>query len=274
MTTQPTERAPLSARELHHQRQLAESFGADAERYDRTRPRYPDALVERIVAAIPGRDVLDVGIGTGIAARQLQAAGCRVLGVDPDARMAGLARQRGVEVEVATFEAWDPAGREFDAIVAGQAWHWVDPVAGAGKAAKVLRSAGRLAVFWNALEPPPGLREAFAGVYRRVQSGLPFNPWAGPALDSCLTMCARAAGGMRQAGAFGDPERWRFDWDRSYTRDEWLEVVPTIGGHSQLRPAMLRELLAGIGAAIDAAGGSFMMHYATVAVTAARTGVA
>jgi len=28
----------------------------DAESYDRTRPRYPDALVKRIVAASPGRD--------------------------------------------------------------------------------------------------------------------------------------------------------------------------------------------------------------------------
>jgi hypothetical protein len=30
-------------------------------------------------------------------------------------------------------------------------------------------------------------------------------------------------------------------------------------------------VLAGIGAAIDAAGGGFTMHYATLAVTAART---
>jgi len=61
------------------------------------------------VAGSPGRDVLDVGCGTGIAARQFQAAGCRVLGVDPDARMAGLARRSGLEVQVATFETWDPA---------------------------------------------------------------------------------------------------------------------------------------------------------------------
>ncbi len=33
---------------------------------------YPSALVERIVAASPGPDVLDVGCGTGIAARQFQ----------------------------------------------------------------------------------------------------------------------------------------------------------------------------------------------------------
>jgi len=102
--------------------------------------------VERIVAASPGPDVLDVGCGTGIAARQFQAVGGRVLGVDADARMAEWARRTGVETEVATFEAWESAGREFDAVVAGQAWHWVDPVAGAAKAAQVLRPGGMHAV--------------------------------------------------------------------------------------------------------------------------------
>src|SRR3954447_15322634 len=91
-------------------------------------------------------------IGTGIAARQFRAAGCTVLGVEPDARMAEFARRSGVEVDVATFEAWDPAGRHFDAVVAGTAWHWVDPVAGAAKAARVLRPGGRLAPFHHVFE--------------------------------------------------------------------------------------------------------------------------
>jgi hypothetical protein len=85
-------------------------------------------------------------------------------------------------------------------------------------------------------------------------------------------MCGNAADGIRQAGRFGQPEQWRFDWDRRYTRDEWLELVPTIGGHSQIAPAKLQELLAGIGAAIDAVGGRFTMQYASLVVTAARTG--
>jgi len=260
--------------------EIAESFGSDPDRYDRARPRYPGALVDRIVAGLPGPDgpdgpdVLDVGCGTGIVARQFRAAGCRVLGVDPDARMADLARRHGLEVEVATFETWDSAGREFDAVVAGQCWHWVDPVAGAAGAARALRPGGRLAVFWNAFQPPPDVAEAFAAVYRRV---LPDSPLvrggagtSGP--DAYRDQCARAAGGMRDAGAFGPPEHWRFDWERPYTRDEWLDQVPTSGFWAQIPAAGQRELLAGIGAAVDAAGGSFTMLYATVVVTAARTG--
>src|SRR4029453_7083411 len=111
--------------------------------------------VERIVAASPGRDVLDVGCGTGVAARQFQAAGCTVLGIEPDARMPDFARRRGVEVETATFEAWDPAGRTFDAVVAGTAWHWVDPVAGAAKAGRILRPGGVLAPVGHVSQLPP-----------------------------------------------------------------------------------------------------------------------
>ena len=260
-----------SATETHLHRQVAESFGSDADRYDRARPSYPDGLVQRIVAASPGKLVLDVGCGTGIAARLFLAAGCRVLGVDPDERMADRARRSGVDIEVATFEAWDPAGRQFDVVIAAQAWHWVDPVAGAAKAAQALHPGGRLAVFWNALQLSSDLAEAFAEVYRVVQSGLPFNPWAMPVLDAYTRMSGKAADGMRQTRAFGEPEEWQFEWDRYYTRDEWLEVVPTTGGHNQIPRARAQELLAGMGAAIDAIGGSFPAHYTTVVVTAART---
>jgi SAM-dependent methyltransferase len=270
----------LPGLESHQYREVAESFGADATRYNRARPGYPGALVDRIIAASPSpspgssRDVLDVGCGTGIAARLFQAAGCRVLGVDPDARMAELARQTGLEVEVATFEAWDPAGRAFDVVVAGQAWHWVDPVAGAAKAAQALRPGGRLALFWNSFQPPPDVGKAVAAAYRRVLPDFPAFQRGLPGPEAYSLLCGKAADGMRQAGAFGEPERWRFDWDRLYTRDEWLDTVPTFGGYSKLPPAQQQELLAGIGAALDAVGGSFTMHYATVAVTAARTGAA
>jgi SAM-dependent methyltransferase len=274
MPTLPSTPAGSSEQQPHEQRQVAESFGSDPERYDRTRPRYPGAMVERIIAGTPGPDVLDVGCGTGIAARQFQAAGARVLGVDADARMADLARKSGIKVEVAAFEAWDPAGRAFDAVIAGQTWHWVDPVAGAAKAAQVLRPDGRLAVFWNVAQLPPGLAEAFAAAYRRLMPDLPVYDRLMPAWEMYSVMFTKAADGIRAVGAFGDPEQWRFDWERSYTRDEWLDQVPTFGGHSLFPPARLEELLADIGAAIDASGGSFTMSYTAAVVTATRTGTA
>ena len=270
MPTVPPAQPEPPRTESHQIREVAESFGAQARRYDRARPGYPSALVDRIVAASPGREVLDVGCGTGIVARQFQAAGCTVLGVDPDPRMAAQARDRGLEVEVAKFETWETNGRSFHAVVAGQAWHWVDPVAGAAKAASALRPGGRFAVFWNVFQPPAELGKAIGEVYRQVLPGLPAPLGDRPMLDIYETMGARAADGMRQAGAFGEPEQWRFAWDRPYTRDEWLEQVPTFGGFSRIPADQQEQILAGIGTAIDAAGGGFTMDFTTLAVTAAR----
>jgi len=267
VTTLPPQ---FSASESHHARQIAESFGTDAERYDRSRPRYPRAMVDAIIAASPGRDVLDVGVGTGISARGFEAVGCRVLGVEPDARMAEFAGRSGTRVEVAKFEEWDPAGRSFDAVISGQAWHWVDPVAGADKAAQVLRPAGRLAVFWNAFLFPPQVAEAFAAVYRRVLPDSAAFRGEASGVEAYSAFFAKTTEGIRQAGSFAAPEQWRFDWERSYTRDEWIDAVPTAGGFNLLPTEKLQGLLEGIGEAIDSVGGSFTMGYAAVVVTAAR----
>jgi SAM-dependent methyltransferase len=258
---------------LHQQRLVAESFGTEAERYDRARPCYPAALVDRLVAASRGREILDVGTGTGIAARLFASGGCRVQGVEPDARMAEIARARGIEVHVAKFEDWDAAGRQFDAVISAQAWHWVDPVAGAVKAASVLRPAGRLAVFWNVFDPAPELRAAFDGVYRRVLAGSPINDlWSLPTATAHQVMSGTAVRGIERAGVFGPPEQWQFDWSRLYTREEWLTLVLSLSGHGEFPPAVLTELLTGLGADIDPAGGTFTMRYATVAVTAVVAG--
>lgn len=252
-------------------RRMAESFGVDAERYDRARPRYPDALIAAVVAASPGPDVVDVGCGTGIAARQFQAAGRTVLGVEPDARMADFARQHGTDVEVVTFEDWDPAGRMFDAVAAGQSWHWVDHVAGARKAADVLRPGGTLTLFWHVFEPPASVRDAFATAFRAAVPDSPVNVPAGQsAVDVYQSMMTRAADGMRQAGGFGVPERWRFDLERSYTREQWLDLLPTTGGLTRLPAGPLAEVLDVVGTAIDEIGGGFTTTFTTVAISARR----
>jgi SAM-dependent methyltransferase len=252
---------------------MAESFGADAQRYDQARPGYPDPLVTRIVTASPGPDVLDVGCGTGIAARQFQAAGCTVLGVEPDARMADFARARGLQVEVATFEAWQPAGRTFDAVIAAQSWHWVEPVAGVVKAARVLRPGGRLAIFGHAYEPPIEVAEPFAAAYRRAAPDSPFNgqPARRP-LGLYQAAYAKFADKIRETEQFNAPEQWQFDWEQSYTRDQWLDLLPTTGGLTPLRPDQTAEILDAVGNAIDSLGGRFTMNYTTLATTAVRVG--
>jgi SAM-dependent methyltransferase len=272
MTTLPPE-PRFSPSESHHARHIAESFGSEAERYERTRPTYPKAMVDAILAASPGRDLLDVGIGTGISARPFQQEGRHVLGVEPDERMAQFARQSDLEVEIAKFENWDPAGRTFDVVIAGQTWHWVDPVLGASKAADVLRPGGRIALFWNVMSFPPDFAKNSSAIYQRVLPEFPFfRSGSGGGMASYAPIFEKAIAGLRQTGAFDEPEQWHFDWERCYTADEWLDILPTFGGHSQIPPAKLAELLAGVADVIDAAGGSVTVNYSAVVVTATRMG--
>lgn len=251
--------------------------------FDRSRPAYPDDLIKRIAGAMPGRDVLDIGCGTGIEARQFQATGCTVLGVDPDADLAQYARSTGVPVEVSAFETWDAAGRTFDAIIAGTAWHWVDPLAGAVKAAAVLKPDGLLAPFHTASLTPHELADA-AGMglpgwitrsapgYRHGAPDSLFDPTGRrrSAMDLYQPLFDKMADGIRQTGCFSEPEQWRFDWEQTYSRDEWLELLSTQGSLTKLPPDERARVLDAVGSVVDRMGGSFSMPYTAVAVTAVR----
>jgi SAM-dependent methyltransferase len=262
---------PPSGDAAHHHRELAESFGADAERYDRARPRYPASLVDALVQRISGRSILDVGIGTGISAAPFRDRGFDVLGIEPDPQMAELARAKGFVVEIARFEDWDSTGRTFDAIVAGQTWHWVDPNLGAVKAASILRPGGSLAFFWNAGRPSAELATEFATVFDSLDTRLPFNPWAAsPHADPYETIIDAAAAGLHATAAFGELERLSFHWQATAERDAWLEQTSTSGGINRLPKDKLDALLNGMGAAINAAGGELIIDYTTVAAITTR----
>ncbi|MEU6072761.1 class I SAM-dependent methyltransferase [Micromonospora sp. NPDC047074] len=251
--------------------------------YDSSKPRYPDGLVAQIVSALPGRDILNVGCGTGIEARQFQAAGCAVLGVDPDERMAEYARRTGVPVEASKFETWEAAGRTFDAVVAGTAWHWIDPVAGIAKAAQVLRPGGLLAPLHHAQHTPPELAEVVGGglpawssrsaeAYRRVAPDSVFDPDGRrrSSVELYQLLFDEFANQIRQANTFCEPEQWQFGWEQTYSRDEWLELLPTFGAVAKLPPDDLARVLADVGTVIDKMGGSFSLPFTTVAVIAVR----
>ncbi|SES27194.1 class I SAM-dependent methyltransferase [Lentzea albida] len=252
---------------------LASSFGAEAARYDRTRPPYPEELIGRIVTASPGPRVVEVGCGTGVLSRQLRQAGLDVLGVEHDERMAGFARGTGVAVEVAKFEDWDPAGREFDAVVAGQSWHWVDAEEGPRQAARVLRPGGVFVGLWHVFGTPEPIADAYVAAYAKVTPRMPYRVGHSydEAFESYQAGCVRTGEAFAATGAFSHAEHWRADWERAYTTTEYLDLMRTMSPMALLSAEQGTELLAGVGRAIDAIGGGFTARYSTLAVAVTRT---
>jgi SAM-dependent methyltransferase len=250
---------------LHEDRGRALSFGGVAELYDRARPSYPSALIDALMEPDPHR-VLDVGCGTGKAARLLIERGCHLLGVEPDPSMAAIARSHGISVEEATFESWDSRGRMYDLIVSGQAWHWVDPMLGATKAASLLYPGGRLGVFWNRGWPDHDAQSALEAVYARcapeiAKTNVAINPRNEPA-DRFEE--------FQRDGAFTNVEARTFAWSALYDRAGWIDLIATHSDHVRLHDARRRVLLDAVGDAVDALGGTMTYHYSTLLVLATR----
>jgi SAM-dependent methyltransferase len=163
------------------------SFGGAAHEYERVRPGYPAAALAWLLA--PGaRRVADLGAGTGKFTRVLADAGLDVVAVEPSAGMrAEFARALpGVPVVDGSGEALPFEDGSLDAVVAAQAWHWVDPARAVPEVARVLRPGGSLGLVWNlrvssvawvdALETllgPAGHGESWA---EDVAVGPPFGP--------------------------------------------------------------------------------------------------
>lgn len=248
---------------LFQERDRAESFGAVAEQYDRARPTYPPQLIDALLQHRPA-SALDVGCGTGIASALLRDRGLAVLGVEVDPRMAELARAKGIDVEVARFEDWERRGRRFELLTAGQSWHWVEPFAGAERAAQALVPAGRIGLFWNFGGPPQEVQELLDPIYAEL----------GPEQESPAQR-AGARGeatleGLRQSRAFTEPEVQSFPWRTTYDTRSWLDQLATQSNHQTLPPQRLSALLDALREAIDGVGGGFEVDYRTLLVTARR----
>jgi len=233
-----TERAPI-----HRDRRRAEAFGSAADRYDAYRPRYPDALIADLVQR-DGLRTLDVGAGTGIASMQLADAGANVLAVEPDSQMARVASAKGLSVEVANFEAWDPAGRTFDLVVFAQSFHWVEPRLGLRKVVALLNPGGRLALLWNRIFPVTPNKQQLDRAY----AGL-LDEWQRPSVDvegeELLPL-------LTEVGMASD--RRRYVEHLHYPTERWVNLVTTYSNVLTLDPAVQSELRARLEACIGDSG--------------------
>ena len=66
-------------------------------------------------------------------------------------------------------------------------------------------------------------------------------------------------------------EDW-FPWTQCYQRDEWLELLRTNSEYSALEANLRHRLLDAVATTIDDYGGSFLMNFETVLITATRLG--
>lgn len=202
------------------------SFGAAAAAYERGRPSYPGRAIGWLLP--PGATrVADLGAGTGKFTRLLRDRGLDVVAVEPLSGMrAELARTvPGVPVLAGTAEEIPLPDHSVDAVVAAQAWHWVDPARALPEAARVLRPRGQLGLIWNVRdEEVDWVAELGRIMHGEGGPDHDYEPALGP--------------------PFGPPERFAVRWVSELAPGTLLDLVAS-RSYVITRPAAVRSAILG-----------------------------
>jgi SAM-dependent methyltransferase len=243
---------------------LLQVFDADPTRYDRARPRYPDAVIDDLLslAAIrTGGAVLEVAPGTGQLSIGLASRGVRLTAVELGPGLAEVLRDNlapwpGAVVENARFETWTPTQR-FDLVVCATAWHWLDPDVRIDRAVGALRPGGALAVI-RTQHVQGGTRQFFVDAQEcYLRFGWETEP------GFVLPDSVSADTELDDSGRFASVVHREHRLDVAYMAGEYVDLLRTYSPMGRLTVEQREGLLTCLAALIDSRySGLITMTYA------------
>jgi SAM-dependent methyltransferase len=148
-------------------------FTSRVENYIRHRPRYPQALVDVLVAEVgfqPDWPLADVGSGTGILSEVFLQNGNTVFGVEPNREMRLAAEKLlagwpcFISIDAAA-EATALPDQSVNGVVVGQAFHWFDAPRAVAEFRRIAGPGSFVALIWNARDTAATL---FMTEYERI----------------------------------------------------------------------------------------------------------
>ncbi|GAA3558802.1 class I SAM-dependent methyltransferase [Kribbella ginsengisoli] len=251
---------------------MRQTFGEDAELYDRVRPTYPPRLYDDIATLLqePQRPrVLEIGCGTGQATKPMLERGWSVKAVELSPELGRVARTKLPELEVITaaFESWPLPAEKFDLVLSATAFHWIDPVVRVPKSADALRPGGLLAIV-STHHIAGGSEQFWTDVqdcYRRFTDD--------PVEVEMLTadeVPQEDAAEIDASGRFGPVVVRQYEWEQRYSAAEYLDLLSSYSGHRVLTSERRNGLYECVSALINAAGGSITKRYLTRLTAANR----
>jgi SAM-dependent methyltransferase len=223
--------------------EMSMSFGSAAGTYEAGRPDYPIQAVDWMLQPVVGGErsirVADVGAGTGKLTRAAVELGAEVVAVDPDPKMLAVLREHvhGVPTFVGSAERLPLPDASVDAVLLGQAWHWVEAGAGSAEVGRVLRSGGVLGLVWN-------IRD----------EGVPWVARLTEIMHGSSAEEALAEGDPPLAAPFPDLERAEWRWTRPMNRDTLLAMARSRSYIITASPTDRAEIESGLAALFDEIG--------------------
>jgi SAM-dependent methyltransferase len=251
---------------------LSHQFDDVAQLYDEVRPRYPQEIVEHIIAfaALSACSrIFEVGCGTGQMTLPFAKREYAMLAIDQGERLAALAAQHcrrypQVRVVPCALENWHDVAADYDLFLSAQALHWIDPQYGLARAAELLRAGGTIALVWTAdRSQGSAFWQATEPIYNK------YNPVAsrGNTTGSDIAIYRHA---LRTSKQFMGLQEVRKSWVKRYSGQEYLKLLWTFPDHRTLPEPNRSELFAEIGQVITQMGGKVIRDYETLVLLARK----
>jgi SAM-dependent methyltransferase len=234
---------------------LRATFDDSPELYERARPLPPVQLFDDLVALTslePGARVLEIGCGTGQATLPLAERGFEILAIELGASLAELARRKLAEfpcvrIVNASFEEWDPEGALFDAVVAFNSFHWIDPEVRFAKAAGVLRKGGALAVVGMRFVLHDGADPVWLTLREEYEALGLGEPWIH------LADVKDRTADFEASGCFRNVTLRRYSWAVTFSAPDYVTYLQTSSWHraldDEVRGALFERIRQRIGQA-------------------------
>lgn len=201
--------------------------------YD-VRPSYPTQQVKQaatLAQLSSESSILEIGCGPGNATVAFAQLGCAMTCLDPNQEFCELVRSNcadypKVEVHQTSFEQWQlDSIRPYSAVLAANAFHWIEPEVKYVRTSELLRDDGRLVLLWN-LTPEPDYE-----VYKRLEEVYAEHApslvrYEGEAVQ--LKILERFKQEVSDSGYFEQPIGKTITCNITYSVDDYLNLLSTL----------------------------------------------
>ena len=262
MSTEKRDRGTVMSRiaEIY----VEKTFDNAASDYEKTRPAYVPQIFEDIMKyKSVGKDsaVLEIGMGTGAAAKPFLHKGCQFTGLEPGKNLAEYARDifRGYDnfsLQEQSLQEYICEDERFDLVYAATAFHWIPEKYGYRRVYNLLKAGGAFARFRyhaGSDKGRPALTEEIQSLYRQ------YLQWENPAVFTEAD--AKAIADLAANYGFTDTQYHLYHMTKDFRADEYLSLLRTYPDHMKLEAGRRSALFDGIYQAIIRNGGTITVYY-------------
>ena len=250
----PTQTTKQYANKDLEQRRIWYSPAAEA--YNKARPHYPKALIERVIELSKlanGATILEIGCGPGTATVTFAELGFSMLCLEPNSDFCAIARRNcakysKIEIQNTSFEEWNLETEQFNAVLAATSIHWIPREVAYPKVANALQDDGALILLWNVPAIPSyEVHQALQEVYQVHAPSL--SQYKGKETHEAELRKLEQI--VISSGQFKDVVFEQTVWEVTYNVDEYLTLLSTFSQYLELDAKSRNALFEGLQHKID-----------------------